>query len=53
MPAPRRRELINLLDEFVKELTGSERTYFNTEPTEPSAHASSAKARRKRKERTS
>jgi DNA-binding MarR family transcriptional regulator len=33
MPARRRRELIKLLNEFVKELTGPERLYLNTEPT--------------------
>ena len=32
MPASRRRELLVLLNEFVKELTGSERLYLEAEP---------------------
>jgi DNA-binding MarR family transcriptional regulator len=50
MPAARRRELVILLNELVKELTGSERLYLSTEPTEPVAHAVAGKPRLKRKE---
>ena len=50
MPALRRRELIILLNELVKELTGSERLYLNTEPAEPALHAAANKPKVKRKE---
>jgi DNA-binding MarR family transcriptional regulator len=38
MPAARRRELVILLNELVKELTGSERLYLSNEPEETLAH---------------
>lgn len=34
MPASRRRELVDLLNDLVKELTGSERLYLDAEPPE-------------------
>jgi DNA-binding MarR family transcriptional regulator len=37
MPANRRRELLALLNELVKELTGSDRLYLNGEPAESAA----------------
>lgn len=40
MPAMRRRELVSLLEELVKELAGPERMYLNTEAKEPAAKRS-------------
>jgi DNA-binding MarR family transcriptional regulator len=50
MPAPRRRELVTLLNELIKGLTGSERLYLGSEPAEFAAHGSTGKTRSKRKE---
>jgi DNA-binding MarR family transcriptional regulator len=50
MPAPRRRELVILLNELVKELTGSERLYLSTESAESVAYAAADKPRLTRKE---
>jgi DNA-binding MarR family transcriptional regulator len=51
MPAPRRHELLVLLNEFVKELTGSERLYLDAESaqakTSSAAVERDAKARRR------
>jgi DNA-binding MarR family transcriptional regulator len=46
MPLTRRRELLVLLNEFAKELTGSERLYLDAESAE--ANASSAEAEKTR-----
>jgi DNA-binding MarR family transcriptional regulator len=51
MPPPRRCELLALLNELVKELTGSERLYLDAEPEaalEPSAAAEGRPKRRRR-----
>jgi DNA-binding MarR family transcriptional regulator len=45
MPASRRRELLALLNELMKELTGSERLYLNAEPAGPQATSASARNR--------
>lgn len=50
MSAPRRRELMILLNELVNELTGSERLYLGSEPAESTAHASADKTKLRRKE---
>ena len=49
MPASRRRELLVLLNELVKELTGAERLYLNAELVE--GHTPSASAENRTKER--
>ena len=51
MLASRRRELVDLLNDLVKELTGSERLYLDAEPAkalEPSASAKYRPIRRRR-----
>jgi DNA-binding MarR family transcriptional regulator len=51
IPASRRRELLILLNEFVKELTGSERLYLDAESAEAKASSDAAgKTRPKGKE---
>ncbi len=50
MLAPRRRELVILLNELVKGLTGSERLYLRIEPAESVAPSATRKTRLKRKE---
>ena len=45
MPASRRRELVDLLNELVKELTGSERLYLDAEPTETPGPSASAEGK--------
>lgn len=52
MPAPRRRELVALLNELVNELTGSERLYLDAEPAEAPEPSASAKSRSKGRRRS-
>ena len=50
MPASRRRELLDLLNELVKEFTGSERLYLDAESEEAKASSAGRGTRRKGKD---
>jgi DNA-binding MarR family transcriptional regulator len=50
IPASRRRELLNLLNELVMELTGSERLYLDAESEEAKASSVGRGTRRKGKD---